>query len=73
MLLKSSASSPLGLVSKVADFGLSVSMGAMQSHVSNWYRGTPFYVSPEVCATRKMSKASDGEGHAVRALAGPMG
>ncbi len=34
-------------------------MNEQQSHVSNWYRGTPFYVSPEVCANRRMSKASD--------------
>ncbi|CAD7699863.1 unnamed protein product [Ostreobium quekettii] len=44
---------------KVADFGLSIKMGELQSHVSNQHAGTPFYMAPELCHKGVLSKKAD--------------
>eukprot|EP00198_Chlamydomonas_reinhardtii_P010486 XP_001699823.1 predicted protein [Chlamydomonas reinhardtii] len=53
----------VGLVAKVADFGLCVWTQGMlapgKRHISNALRGTPFYTSPETVATGTLTKASD--------------
>jgi serine/threonine protein kinase len=36
------------VTSKIADFGLAITLAATYSHVSNVARGTPFYTAPEV-------------------------
>ena len=36
--------------SKIADFGLAITLAATCTHVSNVARGTPFYTAPEVCS-----------------------
>ncbi|CAD7697155.1 unnamed protein product [Ostreobium quekettii] len=53
------AEGPLQVVSKLADFGLSVKMGSWQSHVSDHRAGTPFYMAPEVAQKGVLSKKSD--------------
>ncbi|KXZ52951.1 hypothetical protein GPECTOR_8g325 [Gonium pectorale] len=47
------------LVAKVCDFGLSVRMGEGQTHASNRWQGTPFYMAPELLALGRVSKAAD--------------
>ncbi|KXZ52948.1 hypothetical protein GPECTOR_8g322 [Gonium pectorale] len=47
------------LVAKVCDFGLSVRMGEGQTHASNRWQGTPFYMAPEQLALGRVSKAAD--------------
>lgn len=44
ILLKTDKSSPAGLVAKLSDFGLSLIMAPDRTHVSNYQRGTPYYV-----------------------------
>ncbi|CAD7699742.1 unnamed protein product [Ostreobium quekettii] len=46
-------------VAKIADFGLSIKMGMLQSHISNQRAGTPFYMAPELCHQGKLSKKAD--------------
>ncbi|KXZ52942.1 hypothetical protein GPECTOR_8g317 [Gonium pectorale] len=47
------------LVAKVCDFGLSVRMGEGQTHASNRWQGTPFYMAPELLTLGRVSKAAD--------------
>lgn len=44
---------------QIADFGLSVKMNYMQSHISNHKAGTPFYMAPEVVQHGVLSKRAD--------------
>ncbi|CAD7702187.1 unnamed protein product [Ostreobium quekettii] len=44
---------------KIADFGLSIKMGLLQSHISNHRAGTPFYMAPELCQHGRLSKKCD--------------
>lgn len=44
---------------QVADFGLSMKMGAHQTHLSGVGHGTPLYIAPEVMTQRRVSKAAD--------------
>ncbi|CAD7700032.1 unnamed protein product [Ostreobium quekettii] len=46
-------------VAKIADFGLSIKMGLLQSHISNQRAGTPFYMAPELCHQGILSKKAD--------------
>ncbi len=50
VLVKEDPSVPNGFAAKVADFGLCTTIDTTQTHVSNFRRGTPFYVAPEVGA-----------------------
>jgi len=61
ILLKRDPSDPPGSpgTAKIADFGLSIKMGVLQSHISNHCAGTPFYMAPEVCQQGWMSKKAD--------------
>lgn len=59
VLLQVSTKSCYGHVSKVADFGLSVTMDANQTHVSNLHRGTMFYAAPEVVLDGCLTKYAD--------------
>eukprot|EP00803_Ostreobium_quekettii_P009339 evm.model.scf_518.3 EVM.evm.TU.scf_518.3 scf_518:26975-29263(-) len=60
LLKKEAGDGPDALgVAKIADFGLSIKMGLLQSHISNQRAGTPFYMAPEVCQDGKMSKKAD--------------
>ncbi|KAG2495856.1 hypothetical protein HYH03_006094 [Edaphochlamys debaryana] len=53
---------------KVADFGLSVRMGADATHASGHCQGTPLYMAPEVSATGRISPASDAHAYGVLLL-----
>ena len=44
---------------QVADFGLSVCLGAEASHASNQHHGTALYIAPEVLREGRKSMASD--------------
>ncbi|KAJ9519979.1 hypothetical protein QJQ45_014707 [Haematococcus lacustris] len=59
VLLKQAAESPIGVVSKITDFGLCTTIEAGQSHISNITNGTPFYVAPEVVNSGQLTKTSD--------------
>ena len=59
MLLKRDASSAIGLVPKVADFGLSVLLPDEATHVSNMRQGTPFYAAPEVALLGQLGPKAD--------------
>eukprot|EP00803_Ostreobium_quekettii_P000923 evm.model.scf_757EXC.2 EVM.evm.TU.scf_757EXC.2 scf_757EXC:16352-19790(-) len=60
LLKKDAGDSPDALgVAKVADFGLSIKMGLLQSHISNQQAGSPFYIAPEVYQDAIMSKKAD--------------
>lgn len=59
VLLQINNKSCYGHVSKVADFGLSVTMDANQTHVSNLHRGTMFYAAPEVVLDGCLTKFAD--------------
>eukprot|EP00803_Ostreobium_quekettii_P010595 evm.model.scf_1357.3 EVM.evm.TU.scf_1357.3 scf_1357:31823-34903(-) len=51
---------PNGLgTAKIADFGLSMKMAKLQSHISNQHAGTPFYMAPELCHKGVLSKKAD--------------
>ena len=44
---------------KVADFGLSLHMQPGQTHVSNLFQGTPYYVAPELLLSGRLAKSAD--------------
>ena len=44
---------------QLADFGLSVCLGAEASHASNQHHGTALYIAPEVLREGRKSMASD--------------
>eukprot|EP00803_Ostreobium_quekettii_P011186 evm.model.scf_3883.2 EVM.evm.TU.scf_3883.2 scf_3883:5939-9466(-) len=60
VLLKSTGKegAPLG-TAKIADFGLSMKLEGVQSHVSNQRAGTPFYIAPELIHDGLLSKKAD--------------
>ncbi|KAG2495860.1 hypothetical protein HYH03_006098 [Edaphochlamys debaryana] len=53
---------------KVADFGLSVRMGADATHASGYCQGTPLYMAPEVTSIGRISPASDAHAYGVLLL-----
>ncbi|PNH03323.1 putative serine/threonine-protein kinase, partial [Tetrabaena socialis] len=59
VLLVRTHETPLGFCLKVADFGLSVRVGEGQSHLSNLFQGSPYYVAPEVMLSGKVGKSAD--------------
>ncbi|PNH00436.1 putative serine/threonine-protein kinase, partial [Tetrabaena socialis] len=59
VLLVRTPETPLGFCLKVADFGLSVRVGEGQSHLSNLFQGSPYYVAPEVILSGKVGKSAD--------------
>jgi serine/threonine protein kinase len=60
-MLKSSGDGR-GFVAKVADFGLSVKMGLMETHMSNVFQGTMTHMAPEILMEGRVSKAADVSG-----------
>ncbi|GAX77870.1 hypothetical protein CEUSTIGMA_g5312.t1 [Chlamydomonas eustigma] len=54
-----SPSSPFLFQAKIADFGLSKSMHASNTHVSGVRQGTPLYMAPEIMRDGRSSKAAD--------------
>lgn len=58
VLLKSDGSQGRGLVAKVADFGLSVTIEQHMTHVSQ-FQGTLSYMGPETILHSRINKASD--------------
>ncbi|PNH03325.1 Serine/threonine-protein kinase ste-20 [Tetrabaena socialis] len=59
VLLVRAPETPLGFCLKVADFGLSVRVGEGQSHLSNLFQGSPYYIAPEVILSGKVGKSAD--------------
>ncbi|CAD7699857.1 unnamed protein product [Ostreobium quekettii] len=60
ILLKTTPNDQVSLgTAKIADFGLSMKLGELQSHISNQRAGTPFYISPELCHQGVLSKKAD--------------
>lgn len=44
---------------QVADFGLSVKMDHMETHLSNTFQGTMSHMAPEILVKGYLSKAAD--------------
>ncbi|KAF5833115.1 hypothetical protein DUNSADRAFT_10665 [Dunaliella salina] len=59
ILLSSSCAEGKGVICKVSDFGLSVCMENMETHVSSLFQGTLTHMAPEVMLKGTCSKASD--------------
>jgi len=47
------------MTAKLADFGLSAVIDPDRTHMSNYTRGTPFFIAPELITNRKATTASD--------------
>ena len=50
---------PMGLRTKVADFGFSTHMGRQREFLDGIGHGTPLYMGPELLDDQRASKASD--------------
>jgi len=59
ILLASSGAEGKGVTCKVSDFGLSVRMDHLETHVSSLFHGTLTHMAPEVMLEGTCSKASD--------------
>jgi len=59
VLLSSTGAEGRGVMCKVSDFGLSVRMENMETHVSSLFQGTLTHMAPEVLLKGTCSKASD--------------
>lgn len=59
VLLKMDASKPHGIIAKITDFGMSTTIDPNLSHISNYNKGTPFYVAPEILISHQATKTSD--------------
>eukprot|EP00200_Dunaliella_tertiolecta_P012532 CAMPEP_0202391034 /NCGR_PEP_ID=MMETSP1127-20130417/91622_1 /ASSEMBLY_ACC=CAM_ASM_000462 /TAXON_ID=3047 /ORGANISM="Dunaliella tertiolecta, Strain CCMP1320" /LENGTH=541 /DNA_ID=CAMNT_0048993441 /DNA_START=1120 /DNA_END=2745 /DNA_ORIENTATION=+ len=59
VLLASSGTEGKGVICKVSDFGLSVRMDHLETHVSSLFQGTMTHMAPEVLLKGTCSKASD--------------
>ena len=59
ILLQSQPNDARTIVAKVADFGLSVQMNNIETHVSGLYQGTLSHMAPEVLLNGSQSNASD--------------
>ncbi|MEW5298224.1 MAG: hypothetical protein WDW36_001371 [Sanguina aurantia] len=59
VLLKGSSVDSRGFVAKVADFGLSVRIDPMETHISNSFQGTVTHMAPEILMKGRLSKSSD--------------
>jgi len=58
-IMLKSAGEPRAIIAKVADFGLSVKMDHMETHMSNVFQGTLTHMAPEVLLEGRISKAAD--------------
>lgn len=58
VLLKNDTASPIGVVAKVTDFGLSATLNPGDTHLSNMANGTPFYSAPEVVSAGKVRRGA---------------
>ncbi|KAG1675607.1 hypothetical protein FOA52_014195, partial [Chlamydomonas sp. UWO 241] len=59
IMMQTSGKTGSGLVAKIADFGLAMSLDHNQTHVSGAYQGTMTHMAPEVLLEGKQSKAAD--------------
>ncbi|GAX78317.1 hypothetical protein CEUSTIGMA_g5759.t1 [Chlamydomonas eustigma] len=59
VLLQSSSEDPRGVTAKIADFGLSVKMNQLETHVSNMFHGTLSHMAPEILMDGQQSNAAD--------------
>eukprot|EP00798_Chlamydomonas_sp_ICE-L_P009856 gene9856-7747_t len=59
ILLRSAETDPLGVVAKVADFGLSRALAEDQTHLSTRTMGTVSHMAPELLRSGKLSPAAD--------------
>jgi serine/threonine protein kinase len=51
---------------QVGDFGLSLKMDHLETHVSNVYQGTMTHMAPETMLDGRVSKAADVYGERLR-------
>ncbi|KAF5831352.1 kinase-like domain-containing protein [Dunaliella salina] len=59
VMLASSGTEGRGVCCKIADFGLAVRMGSMETHMSEVFQGTATHMAPEVLLEGRVSKAAD--------------
>lgn len=59
VLIKSSVMDARGFVAKVADFGLSLKIDPLDTHISNAFQGTMTHMAPETLMHGRISRASD--------------
>ncbi|GAX73003.1 hypothetical protein CEUSTIGMA_g455.t1 [Chlamydomonas eustigma] len=59
VLLVRNPSEDQGVIAKVSDFGLSIKMELLETHVSNVFQGTTSHMAPEVLESGSLSKAAD--------------
>ncbi|GAX73536.1 hypothetical protein CEUSTIGMA_g987.t1 [Chlamydomonas eustigma] len=59
VLLQGAVNTPVGVVAKVSDFGLSFKMDQAETHVSSMFQGTQTHMAPEVMESGCLSKAAD--------------
>jgi len=59
VMMKSSGADDRGVQAKVGDFGLSIKMDHMETHVSSMFQGTLTHMAPEIMLHGHVSKAAD--------------
>jgi serine/threonine protein kinase len=58
-MLSTGSADGRGIVGKVGDFGLSLKMDHLETHLSNVYQGTMTHMAPEIMLDGRVSKAAD--------------